>query len=274
MKNLYLPKWNAFIRYYDIPGKGNTVVYLPALNFPAVANFLPVVTHPEMPKHHALLIDFLGSGFSDHSDKFSYFMEDHANTVADILDQENIKAATVVGHSMGGTVAIMLALSRPDLVSNLIVGEGNITPGGGAATRNIASHSLSKFVEEVFPQSCEERFQAAISGDSIAILFSGLWSTANASSLHGNSKSLVELDPSLKNKYLNLSIPRTFIYGEKSLPKNSDEAGPDAPEPSELEANGIKIGVVPNAGHIQMFENLDGFVSVLAQAIKLPSNSE
>jgi pimeloyl-ACP methyl ester carboxylesterase len=274
MKNLYLSEWDAFIRYYDIPGEGDTVVYLPALNFPAIANFLPVATHPEMPKHHALLIDFLGSGFSDHSDKFSYSMEDHAKTVASILDQEDIKSATVVGHSMGGTVAIMLALSRPDLVSNLIVGEGNITSGGGTATRNIASHTLAEYVEEVFPQTRKELFQAAVGGDSMAILLSGLWLTANASSLHGNSKSLVELDPSLKNKFFRLSIPRTFIYGEKSLPENSGEVGPDTPEPSELEAHGISIGVVPNAGHIQMFENLDGFVSVLVQAMKLPSNTK
>ena len=58
-------------------------------------------------------------------------MDTHAETVALILDHENIKSAIVVGHSMGGTVAIMLAISRPDLVSKLIVGEGNIVPGGG-----------------------------------------------------------------------------------------------------------------------------------------------
>jgi len=220
--------------------------------------------------HHALLIDFLGSGFSDHSEKFSYSMEDHAKVVAEILDQEKIKAATVVGHSMGGTVAIMLALYRPDLVSNLIVGEGNVTPGGGAATRNIASHTLVEYVREIFPQTRKDLFQAATDGDSIASLLSGMWLTASASSLHGNSRSLVNLDPSLKAKFFNLSIPRTFTYGEKSLPENSGEVGPDAPEPSELKSHGINIGVVPNAGHVQMLENLDGFVSVLIQAMKLP----
>ncbi len=60
-------------------------------------------------------------------------MENHAETVASILDHENIKSAIVVGHSMGGTVAIILAISRPDLVSKLIVGEGNIVPGGGGS---------------------------------------------------------------------------------------------------------------------------------------------
>ncbi|MEH6556975.1 MAG: alpha/beta hydrolase [Oceanicoccus sp.] len=268
MKSLYLPEWNAFIRYYDISGDGNTIVYLPALSFPAIANFLPVATHPQMPKHRALLIDNLGSGFSDHSESFGYTMEGHAQTVANILDHENIRSATIVGHSMGGTVAILLALSRPDLVSNLVVGEGNITPGGGAGTRSIASYSKDEYVETVFPRSRAERFQAAIDGDAAATLISGLWSTVNVTGLYGNSKALVALDPSIKERFLNLTIPCTFVYGEKSLPENTDEVGPDSPDPNELKARGIKIGVVPNAGHAQMFENLDGFVNVLIKALE------
>ena len=267
MKSLYLREWKAFIRYYDISGEGDTLVYLPALSFPAIANFLPVATHPKMPDHRAILIDNLGAGFSDHSESFGYTMEEHAQTVANILDHENIKSATVVGHSMGGTIAILLALSRPDLVSNLIVGEGNISPGGGAATRSIASHSKNEYVEKVFPNSRADRFQAAIDGDAMAVRICGLWSTVNATGLYWNSKALVELDPSIKERFLNLTIPCTFVYGEKSLPRNTGEVGPDAPEPRELEAHGIKIGIVPNAGHFQMFENLDGFVSALTKAL-------
>jgi pimeloyl-ACP methyl ester carboxylesterase len=269
MKSLYLPEWNAFIRYFDMPGDGEIIVYLPALSFPAVTNFLSVATHPKMPKHRAILIDNLGSGFSDHSENFNYSMEGHAQTVASILDHEGVKNATVVGHSMGGTIAIMLALSRPDLVSKLVVGEGNITPGGGEATRNIASFSKTEYVEQVFPRSRKEWFQAAIEGDTMGTLISGVWSTANAAGLHGNSKALVEIDPTVKEQFFELPIPCTFIYGEKSLPENSGEVGADAPEPSELEAHGIHIGVVPNAGHLQMFENLDGFVDALVKSIKI-----
>lgn len=131
IKNRYLPEWNAFIRYYDISGEGDTLVYLPALSFPAIANFLHVATHSKMSEHRAILIDNMGSGYSDHSELSGYTMEQHAQTVANILDHEDIKKSTVIGHSMGGTIVMLLALSWPDLVSKLIVGEGYITPGGG-----------------------------------------------------------------------------------------------------------------------------------------------
>jgi pimeloyl-ACP methyl ester carboxylesterase len=269
MKSLYLSEWNAFIRYYEIADDGRTVVYLPAISFPSVANFLSIATHLEMPKHRAIFVDNLGAGLSDHSETFSYSMEDHAQTVASILDHEDVKDAIIVGHSMGGTVAIMLALSRPDLVSNLVVSEGNITPGGGKATREIASYSKDEYINEVFPRSLKKWSQAAIEGDTMAIVLSNAWSKADAAGLHSNSKALVELDPSLKGQYLNLTIPRTFIYGERSLPENSGGVGADAPDPSELKAHGIQIGVIPNAGHLQMFENLDGYVEALVKAIRL-----
>tara|TARA_R110002111_G_scaffold553_1_gene4643 strand:+ start:93 stop:899 length:807 start_codon:yes stop_codon:yes gene_type:complete len=267
MKSLYLPQWKAFIRYYDISAEGNVVVYLPALSFPAIANFLPVATHPKMPRHRALLIDNLGSGFSDHAGSFNYTMEEHAKTVAAILDHENIKAATVVGHSMGGTIAILLALSRPDLVAKLVVGEGNITPGGGAGTRRIAAYSKEEYVGEVFPRTRAGLIESAVAGDEMATRLSGLWATVYPDGLYGNAKSLVELDPLLKNRFLNLTIPRTFIYGENSLPGGAVKVSPDAPDPGELKAHGVEVGVVPKAGHSQMFENLDGFVDVLIKAL-------
>jgi hypothetical protein len=66
---------------------------------------------------------------------------------------------------------------------------------------------------------------------------------------------------------LNLKISHSFIYGEESLPQDSSEVGPDAPDPGVLKAHGINIAVVPNAGHAQMFENLNGFVDALTQAL-------
>ena len=194
-------------------------------------------------------------------------MEDHAETVACILEHENITSAIVVGHSMGGTVAIMLAISRPDLVSKLIVGEGNLVPGGGAGTSKIASFSKAEFIENIYPQLCEERIASAKKGERMATLISGMWKTANAEGLYENSRSLVELDLGFKEKYFNLKIPKLFVYGEHSSPKNPRDAKPDTPDPSELKENGITIDTVANAGHFLMFDNLDGFLDVITNFI-------
>ena len=271
MKNLYLEKYDASIRYYDISGEGDTMVFLPGLSVASIANFLSVTTNPKLHIYRSIMVDYIGSGFSDHSEKFSYDMEDHAETVASILDHENIKSAIVVGHSMGGTVAIMLAISRPDLVSKLIVGEGNLVPGGGSGTSKITSYSKSVFIEKIYPQWCEERFASAKKRARTATITSGMWKTANAEGLYENSRSLVELDAGFKEKFFNLKIPKLFVYGERSIPKNPRDIKPDTPDPNELKENGITIDTVANAGHFLMLDNLDGFLEVITKFLKKDS---
>ena len=82
MKSFYLENQNAFMRYLETPQEGRTVIYLPAISFSAAASFFEVVTHPGMPRHHALLVDYLGSGASDHPADFDYSLHGHAASIA------------------------------------------------------------------------------------------------------------------------------------------------------------------------------------------------
>jgi len=70
-------------------------------------------------KNKIYLLDLRNHGKSPHSDDFDYdFM------VADILelmDDEKIQSAHILGHSMGGKVAMNLATKHPERVKKLIV---------------------------------------------------------------------------------------------------------------------------------------------------------
>lgn len=151
MKSLYLDKFKAVIRYHEIAGDGPTIVYLAAVAFPSLPTFLPVATHPSMRSHHSVFVDYFGVGHSEHPSDFDHSLQNHAKTVASILDHEGLRDCVVVGHSMGGTVAIYLAMQRPDLVSHLVVCEGNIATGGGVGTRYFTSVSEAEFVSTFFP---------------------------------------------------------------------------------------------------------------------------
>jgi len=67
--------------------------------------------------HRALLVDLPQHGRSSWSDHFSYV--DVADQVAELLDPDD--PVTLVGHSMGGKTAMVLALRHPDLVRRLCV---------------------------------------------------------------------------------------------------------------------------------------------------------
>ena len=85
------------------------------------------------------MVDYVGSGFSGHSETFGFSLGEHAAAIAAVLDAACKEPVHLLGYSMGGAVAISLALSRPDLVARLVVCEGNLLPGGGDASRRIAS---------------------------------------------------------------------------------------------------------------------------------------
>lgn len=69
--------------------------------------------------HRVTLVDLLHHGRSPWGDHFDYL--EVAAAVADLVEEAD--PAAVVGHSMGGKVAMVLALTRPELVERLVVAD-------------------------------------------------------------------------------------------------------------------------------------------------------
>jgi len=65
------------------------------------------------------IIDQRNHGRSPHSTEFSY--ELLVNDLLEFLQQQDIKKAHFIGHSMGGKVVMNLALEHPEIVEKLIV---------------------------------------------------------------------------------------------------------------------------------------------------------
>ncbi|WP_171021687.1 alpha/beta fold hydrolase [Parasedimentitalea maritima] len=267
-----MKEFDATVRYHVIEGYGPAAVYLPALSFPSLANFLPTATHSKMRGFRSILIDYLGVGHSERPSDFDHSMQNHAKIVAKILDHEGLQKCVIVGHSMGGTVAIYLAMQRPDLVSELIVCEGNVTPGGGMGTQYFTSVSETEFVTTLFPKLLAKWRKDGRDGDTEAQWRCGAWEDVDFTGIYRNSKSLVDLPANFKQSFLSLPLKRTFVYGEETYPENTGEIKADAPDPSELKRNGISIAVVPGVGHDQMIFNPNAFVEVLSRALDRPAH--
>jgi pimeloyl-ACP methyl ester carboxylesterase len=55
-----------------------------------------------------------------------------------------------------------------------------------------------------------------------------------------------------------LTIPRAYIFGERSLPDSDTEI---------LATRGIQVSVVPKAGHAMMFDNPAGVAEAIKQTL-------
>jgi pimeloyl-ACP methyl ester carboxylesterase len=70
--------------------------------------------------HRVIRVDLLGHGGSDKPGA-GYAITDQANAVAEALAQLDVTGATVVGNSLGGSVATGLAEQSPDLVTGIVI---------------------------------------------------------------------------------------------------------------------------------------------------------
>ncbi len=70
-------------------------------------------------EYRCYALDFWGFGDSGKR-RTSYQVDDFVSLVDQFMDRLGIEAAPVVGHSMGGTVAMCLALAKPQRVQRVI----------------------------------------------------------------------------------------------------------------------------------------------------------
>ena len=101
---------------YDRRGKGTPMVLLHG--FPLDHHLWDEVVPLLEDQFDLIIPDLRGFGGSSTVDAF-YSMEDYASDVAALLDHLGIPKAAIVGHSMGGYVALAFARLFPDRVSGL-----------------------------------------------------------------------------------------------------------------------------------------------------------
>ena len=161
-------KIQAFIRYLDFPGKEPVIVYLAGLGLASTAAYPRITVEPGLSEQRSIMVDLFGCGYSDRPNNFSYSLEEHAATLSRLLDHIDSKQYVLVGHSMGGAVAIQLASKRPDLIVQLVLAEANLDAGGGLLSTNIANQTETDFVNHGFSKLINGRRSVALAGDHIA----------------------------------------------------------------------------------------------------------
>ncbi|MES2711496.1 MAG: alpha/beta fold hydrolase [Pseudomonadota bacterium] len=100
-------------------GSGPPLVLLHGL-FGAAQNWGTIQT-ALAPEHRVISLDLRNHGASPHADSMGY--AEMAEDVAATLTELDVPSAAILGHSMGGKVAMTLALTRPALVERLVVAD-------------------------------------------------------------------------------------------------------------------------------------------------------
>lgn len=77
---------------------------------------------PALAEHHRVIaLDLKGFGYSERPEHGDYSLAAQAQLVLGLMDELGIQSASVVGHSMGGEVAMRVAEAAPERVENLVL---------------------------------------------------------------------------------------------------------------------------------------------------------
>lgn len=103
--------------HYKDQGDGEIIILIHGL-FGSLDN-LGLLARDLVKDHRVISVDLRNHGRSFHSDDHSY--QAQAFDVLNLLNHLKIENATLVGHSMGGKVAMRLASLAPKIVSKMII---------------------------------------------------------------------------------------------------------------------------------------------------------
>lgn len=107
-----------------------------------------------------IAVDLIGFGLSDKSTALDYSKRSMAETIAGLMNQLGFSNYDVLGHSMGGEVALHLALNHPEQVDRLILlDSAGLTADGapGANSQNRQTRLPPWLIEVVFKNTLLEK---------------------------------------------------------------------------------------------------------------------
>ncbi|QOR65983.1 2-succinyl-6-hydroxy-2,4-cyclohexadiene-1-carboxylate synthase [Cytobacillus suaedae] len=106
--------------YVEIRGKGSPLLFLHGFTGSS-QNWMPIVSMLE-DSYQCILIDILGHGRTDSPpDSSLYDIERVSSDINSILEELLIEKITLIGYSMGGRLALAMAVNYPQRIEKLIL---------------------------------------------------------------------------------------------------------------------------------------------------------
>ncbi|MCB9523060.1 MAG: alpha/beta fold hydrolase [Myxococcales bacterium] len=239
-------------------------------------------------EHQVIVPDLMGHGRSAKPPGEHYGMTAQARRLVALLDHLGVeKPVTVVGHSMGGQIALTLALAWPERVKALVLlapaGIETFTKGEARWLKQVSTVAAFKARDEqqlrehykknVFGKwtkdaehHLEERVRVKRAADFDAYLH------AVVASIHGM------LDEHVADRLASLQIPVTVVFGaQDGLIPNPILHGDD-PESVADKARRLlpraKVVVLPGLGHMLQVEDPAAINGLILEALAAAGAAE
>ncbi len=266
------------IAYVDSGGTGPALVFIHGLS--SYTSFWEYQIPAFTGSHRVLALDLPGYGASGRPDA-PCTPPWYATVVASWLDGVGVEKATIVGHSMGGQIALTLALEHPEKVERLVLsapaGLEPFQPGAAKfmkdfwterrAMQTTEEQVRANFVTQVFNRRdagverlIEERVRLGLSES-----FAGT-SVAVARSVAGM------LDFPVRDRLAAIGVPTLVVFGaaDRMIPNPIFTGGAtrSIARIAEERIPGARLVMIPGAGHTVHHDAPEPFNAALQEFLK------
>lgn len=208
-------------------------------------DYADVARHAAFDGHAVVAFDAPGCGETRCSELSRVSIPFLVKTASAVIEAMGFDRFHLVGHSMGGLTALMLADADPDRVLSFVDIEGNIAPEDCFLSRQIAQYPEPD-AERFFDDFIERTRQAPAYAS--ALYAANLSHKVRAAAVRGIFESMVELSDQggLMDRFLGLPLPRMFMYGQQNASLSYLP---------HIQAKGVRLAEIPHCGHFPMYSN-------------------
>jgi pimeloyl-ACP methyl ester carboxylesterase len=251
---------NTKISYSDI-GKGTTIVLLHG--FLENKNMWTEFVSDFSKKNRVITIDLLGHGETECLG-YIHTMENNADVVYEVLSHLRIRKAVIVGHSMGGYVALAFAELYPDTIKAFVL--LNSTSRADSEERKMNRDRAVKAVKQNYANFIRLSIGNLFSEDNrekLSIEIEKVKTEALKTPLQGIVASLEGMK-TRKDREVLLHLttyPKVIILGEKDPVMNYNETI------QQIESTKVQLITFPD-GHMSHIENKNELKKILLNFFK------
>lgn len=208
-------------------------------------DYADIVRYAEFAGHPFVAYDAPGCGETYCADLSKICIPFLVDTALAVLDRAGVERFHLVGHSMGGLTALMLAHQHPERVLSFTDIEGNIAPEDCFLSRQIVDYPRED-AERFFDDFIERTRHAPAYAS--ALYAASLRHKVRAGAVGGIFRSMVDLSDNgdLMQKFLGLPFPRMFMYGAQNASLSYL---------SYIREQGVVLAEIPECGHFPMYSN-------------------
>lgn len=184
-----------------------------------------------------------------------------ADRIADWLVEHVPQPAVLVGHSLGGVLAQLVAERHPALVAKLVNIEGNLSNEDCSFSGKAVAYKLEAFIDHGF---AERKSALMTDADPPTRRYAEGLATCDPATYHAYATPLVRIseEETLADRLAALPMPVLYIHGQDAARGLSERS-------REMLRRAATVSVAPieRAGHWPYLEERDLFVGVLLRFI-------